>query len=89
MGKTRHFSPDGATEPEEFLDPRLTVTAPPVTRTWEDWTRDCLEWRGVLLEGRYAHWCPNWDHLPMDETCPEWPCQCGVDADIDGTPSSA
>lgn len=41
-----------------------------------DWATDCKHWRGRLLVGRYAHWCPDWDDLPIDETCPEWPCPC-------------
>lgn len=41
-----------------------------------EWWRDCLYWRGRLLMGRRCHWCADWDDLPMDETCPEWPCYC-------------
>jgi hypothetical protein len=40
------------------------------------WVEDCDKWRGQLLTGDYAHWCDDWDGLPMDETCPEWPCAC-------------
>jgi len=39
-----------------------------------DWDEDCLLWRGAVLTGRGAHWCGEWDDLPVDETCPEWPC---------------
>lgn len=42
----------------------------------DHWAQDCETWRGLVLTGRYAHWCPHWDNLPMDETCPEWPCGC-------------
>ena len=38
---------------------------------------DSRRWRGRVLTGKYAHWCPEWDDLPMDETCPEWDCGCG------------
>jgi hypothetical protein len=41
-----------------------------------DWANDCLHWRGRLLTGDRAHWCPDWDDLPIDETCEEWPCAC-------------
>jgi hypothetical protein len=41
-----------------------------------DWVEDCLQWRGRVLEGRYGHWCMEWDELPVDETCHEWPCGC-------------
>ena len=42
----------------------------------DDWKRDCLHWRGRVLVGERSHWCLNWDNLPIDETCPEWPCGC-------------
>ena len=45
----------------------------------QDWIEDCQQWRGRLLTGRYAHWCMEWDDLPIDETCPEWPCGCGIE----------
>ncbi len=39
------------------------------------WVRDCFLWRGRMLTGRYAHWCYEWDGLPVDETCGgEWSC---------------
>lgn len=38
---------------------------------------DCIKWRGQLLTGRYAHWCWDWDGLPVDETCDEFSaCNC-------------
>lgn len=40
------------------------------------WIDDCEKWRGRLLTGDYAHWCDDWDGLPIDETTPEWPCTC-------------
>ena len=42
-----------------------------------DFIEDCIRWRGRVLNGDYAHWCPDWDGLPIDETCNEWPCNCG------------
>jgi hypothetical protein len=33
-----------------------------------DWKRDCLYWWKEVLAGTRAHWCPNWDFLPIDET---------------------
>src|SRR5690349_17846193 len=48
-----------------------------MSRPWsEQWFLDCLKWRGIILEGRYRHWCPDWDELPIDETTPEFPCDC-------------
>lgn len=43
-----------------------------------EWQEDCLRWRGKVLTGRYGHWCPDWDYLPVDETTPEWPCPCSA-----------
>lgn len=42
----------------------------------EQWERDCLIDRGKVLDGKYCHWCPEWDGLTVDETCFEWPCGC-------------
>jgi hypothetical protein len=42
----------------------------------QDWIDDCLRWRGVVLEGVYAHWCADWDDLPVDETTPEFESCC-------------
>lgn len=39
-----------------------------------EWEADCKRWRGKVLTGFYAHWCCEWDGLPIDETCIEWPC---------------
>lgn len=50
-----------------------------------EWVADCLQWRGEVLTGRYAHWCFEWDGLPIDETCEEWPCGCGIEAAIDAS----
>jgi hypothetical protein len=41
-----------------------------------DWILDCMHWRGKVLTGKRAHWCEDWDGLPVDETTPEWPCNC-------------
>lgn len=40
------------------------------------WRQDCETWRGAVLTGKYAHYCYEWDGLPIDETCLEWPCGC-------------
>lgn len=42
----------------------------------KEWRGDCLRWRGMLLTAAHAHWCPEWDGLPIDETSLEWPCGC-------------
>ena len=47
-----------------------------------EWETDCLRWRGRVLTGKHAHWCFDWDGLPVDETCDEFhSCTCtGKDA---------
>jgi len=39
-----------------------------------EWDADCLRWRGRVLTGERAHWCFDWDGLPVDETTPEMAC---------------
>ena len=41
-----------------------------------DWIEDCMRWRGRVLTGKHAHWCHDWDCLPIDETTDEFPCAC-------------
>lgn len=41
---------------------------------YPDWNIDCLKWRGKVLKGNNCHYCPEWDFLPVDETCDEFDC---------------
>lgn len=45
----------------------------------QDWIDECTKWCGRVLTGKYSHWCPDWDFLPIDETRDEWPCVCADD----------
>lgn len=85
MGKTRQDTKRRYYAAPDYDEPVVEATAgaDPTPFTPERWTQDCEQWRGVILTGTYVHWCPNWNYLPMDETCPEWPCQCGIEQDID------
>lgn len=57
------------TEPEREPDMRDSM----------DWHHDCLRFQGVLLTGVLAHWCTDWDFLPVDETTPEiMYCDCDL-----------
>jgi hypothetical protein len=49
-----------------------------------DWKSECIKWRGHILTGEHGHYCLEWDQLPVDETCPEWPCGCIVTGYPDG-----
>lgn len=43
----------------------------------DHWGEDCEREYGRRLTGDYAHWCPEWDDLPIDETCREFfACSC-------------
>ena len=42
-----------------------------------DFEQDCLHFYGKMLEGKYKHYCPDFDYLPIDETCFEYQfCKC-------------
>jgi len=40
------------------------------------WVADSTKFRGKVLTGRYAHWCDDFDNLPVDETCEEFENGC-------------
>ena len=43
----------------------------------EEWIEDCMHHHGIVLTGKYAHWCPEFDYLPIDETLIEFEyCLC-------------
>jgi hypothetical protein len=45
-----------------------------------EWVTDCMQTYGRVLDGAHAHWCPDWDYLPIDETCQEFEsCICFPD----------
>jgi len=48
----------------------------------KQWIKDCLKWRKRILTGKKAHWCADWDDLPIDETCLEFPCVCEKSGDL-------
>ena len=51
-----------------------------------NWNEECLHWRGAVLTGKYAHYCLDWDCLPVDETCSEFTsCGCYTNEEKDGT----
>ena len=60
---------------------KLQDRADRVLQVSDDWKEDCERYRGRLLIGKHAHWCPDWDYLPIDETTSEWPCPCTFEID--------
>lgn len=85
MGKTRHYKHERVARQEPIWEELIFEPPPAAPPTEQDWETDCVEWRGVVLTGVYAHWCPIWHDLPMDETCPEWPCGCGIEEVTDAS----
>ncbi len=54
------------------------------TLSMPNWEEDCMHFRGRVLTGKHAHWCTEFDGLPVDETCPEWGnCTCFDDVEDD------
>ena len=49
---------------------KYTKTPKPPTH----WAADCIKWRGRILDGPDAHWCCDWDDLPIDALTPEYDC---------------
>ena len=44
------------------------------------WAEDCHRWHGHNLTGNHQHYCPDWDYLPIDDTCMEFEaCSCKKD----------
>jgi hypothetical protein len=33
------------------------------------WVKECMFFHGRVLEGEKSHYCPEWDFMPIDETC--------------------
>lgn len=42
-----------------------------------EFERDSMREHRCVLTGKYAHYCPDWDFMTIDETCPEFEaCTC-------------
>ena len=39
------------------------------TKPSSDWVADCMREYGRVLTGSLSHWCPDFDGMPIDETC--------------------
>ena len=49
----------------------------PTPKFGENWDYDSYKFHGRILTGQYAHYCYDWDGLPLDETCREFEtCSC-------------
>jgi hypothetical protein len=33
------------------------------------WAKECMLFYGRILTGEKRHYCPEWDFMPIDETC--------------------
>lgn len=38
----------------------------------DEWEKSCLHFWGKVLTGQKAHYCGDFDDLPIDETCDEF-----------------
>lgn len=51
--------------------------------TENQWDDDCKHFHGKVLTGNKRHYCPEFDYLPIDETCSEFEfCSCLFDEDV-------
>jgi hypothetical protein len=41
---------------------------------WNVWKGEMQKWRGRSWRGPDAHWCYDWDELPVDAFTPEYDC---------------
>lgn len=49
----------------------------PPQNTNLEWEEDCKHFYDRVLTGEKRHWCPEYDYLPIDETCSEMKyCHC-------------
>jgi hypothetical protein len=39
-----------------------------------EFDRDSLRFHKRILTGSKKHFCPEWDFMPIDETCKEFEC---------------
>lgn len=47
---------------------------------FEEFWQKSQKTHGRILKGQYAHWCTDWDDMPIDETCMEFAsCTCYSD----------
>ena len=51
-------------------------------KDWPIWKADCLKWHGRILIGKDAHYCYDWDGLPIDETCEEFRCCTDLEPEV-------
>lgn len=51
----------------------------------DKWEADCRQYWGHILTGERRHYCPDWDYLPIDETCREIEsCGCRIKCEVTG-----
>ena len=48
-----------------------------------EWIEDCEKYWGRTLDGPNAHWCHDWDCLPVDDTLQEAKCCVCLDREVD------
>ena len=49
-----------------------------------EFEQECIHHHGKVLTGKFKHWCPDFDYLPIDETCFEFQfCLCDFGSDME------
>lgn len=56
----------------------MDISPAPLTPGVTDLEYWFLRERGRMPR-QHAHFCIDWDHLTIDEDCPEWPCVCAFE----------
>lgn len=41
---------------------------------YKEFNEACIEMYGETLTGKFRHFCPEFDYLPIDNTCSEFKC---------------
>ena len=64
-----------------FFCNKIRVLKDMVNTSSTKWVMDCMQFHGKVLSGEKAHWCFDWDDLPIDETLKSYISVCTCDLD--------
>jgi hypothetical protein len=56
---TQRFKEVSTDDPKKMTDEDFQII----------WARECNFFHNRLLTGKRKHYCPEWDFMPIDETC--------------------
>lgn len=58
----------------DVRSPRFYRVDTPMSKPSQQWITECRNYYGEVLTGWYAHWCNEWDGLPIDWKSSEFTC---------------